>query len=248
MIVDLTWTQFKDIALYKEKVRYNDRDTFYYMRYTDDGGIFETTVKKDDGADQTDFETNYKPYANKKIERQRDTDGRAINKIAAARPGWTYLLLPIEVTTAKLGSLDSKLVDGTNRPGITLKFYNASNEEVTDAQYENTIVKTILDFEPAFDYEIVGGYIQQLTRPTTDVHLWVIGVPDISEAYGGSKEMVGGIDLRFVDPADKVQTDGRASKYMTYSAAYHTNKLRLVLKHNAGLQHDIMICFEIFRL
>jgi hypothetical protein len=247
MQVSLSWTDFKAQVVYKEKVRFNDRDTFYLISYTDDGGIFETSIPKDSGADQTDFETNYKSLANKKVERQRDTDGRVINKVAAARPGWTYLLIPIEFSTAKLNSLDAKLVDGANRPGITIKYYNNSDAEVTDAQYENTIVKTVLDFEPSFDYEIIGGTVQQHTKPTTDIHLWVIAVPDVAEQYGGSKEMIGGVDLRFIDPADKINADGRASKYMTYSATYHTNKLRLVLKHAAGLQHELMLSFEIFR-
>jgi hypothetical protein len=60
--------------------------------------------------------------------------------------------------------------------------------------------------------------------------------------------MIGGVNLKFVDPSDKVEADGRVSKYMSYSATYHTNKLRVILKHNAGIQHEVMLIIEMFKV
>jgi len=60
MNINLDWADFKLIVSNKAALRYVDRDTFYRLKFAD----FECAVMKDAGADQTDFETNYKPLAN----------------------------------------------------------------------------------------------------------------------------------------------------------------------------------------
>lgn len=243
MKTPLVWSEFKTQVTNKGKLRWIDRETFYLLLYED----FESSVLKDEGSEQTDFETNFKTQSNKSVE-NLDIDGATIIRTKAAKVGWTYQLYPVEFTTSKLNSLYSKKNDNTDRSGITYKIYDVDNVEITASENEVNVVKTIIDFEPPFDYEIIGGYVQQNTKPTTDCRVWVVGVPDVSEAYGGSKEMVGGVNLKFIDPTDKITADGRASKYMTYNATYHTNKLRLIVRHEAGLQHDLMIVFEIFKV
>lgn len=181
-----------------------------------------------------------------RLDELKDIDGNLLIRPKAAKAGWVFSMLPIEFTTAKLSSAYSKLVDGTDRSGVTYKIYDANDAEITSAQNEANAVKTVLDFEPTYDYEIIGGQLQQKAQPSTPVRVWVIAVPDIP-APTGAKEMIGGINLEFIDPTDKVNADGRVSKYMAYNATYHTNKLRLVLKHNAGVQHDLLIVFEVFR-
>lgn len=176
-----------------------------------------------------------------------DADGRTLVRSVAAKAGWTYFMCPVEFTTSKLNSIYCKKYDDSNRSIVTYKIYDSNNTEITDAQYETNAVKTVLDIEPVYDYEIIGGQLQQYEKPTTDLRLWVIGVPDVPEAYGGTKEMVGGINLRYIDPTDKVHADGRVSKYMPYNATYHTNKIRLIFRHNAGTQHNLMMVFEIFK-
>jgi hypothetical protein len=251
MIVDLSWSNFKNIITYKEKIRFIERSTdsgdFYLISYSDNGGTFQTSIFKDSGSDQTDFESNYKSYANNKSDEQKDPDGRLYSRPTAAKAGWVYFLCPIEFTTSKLNSIYCKKENDTSRTGVSYKIYDSNGTEITDSQNESNAVKTVVDFEPTHDYEIVGGQLQQHTKPTTNIRLWVIGVPDIAENYGGSKEMVGGVNLKFIDPTDKVHADGRVSKYMTYNATYHTNKLRLVLKHDAGMQHEVMMILEMYR-
>ena len=60
MIVDLLWEEFKQIVTDKGLVRFNDRDSFYLIQFSN----FITSVLKDSGSDHSDFEENYKPYAN----------------------------------------------------------------------------------------------------------------------------------------------------------------------------------------
>lgn len=182
-----------------------------------------------------------------KIDQPKDNDEAIITRPKAAKAGWTYFLNPVEFTTSKLDSVHSKKHDGNNRSNATYKIYDANDVEITAVENESNAVKTVVDYEPTHDYEIIGGQLQQHTKPATNIRLWVVGVPDVPENYGGSKEMVGGVNLKFIDPTDKVNADGRVSKYMAYSSTYHTNKLRLILKHNPGIQHEVMMIFEMFK-
>lgn len=176
-----------------------------------------------------------------------DIDGRSLIRPVAAKAGWTYFYCPIEFTTAKLNSLNSKKHDNTNRSGISYKIYDSNDAEITEVQNEVNAVKTVVDFEPTYDYEVIGGQLQQHTKPTTNVRVWVIAVPDVAEQYGGSKEIVGGANLKFIDSTDKINADGRVSKYMTYNATNHTNKIRVILRHDAGIQHCAMLILEMFK-
>jgi len=61
MNISLSWADFKVQATIKPNVLWIERDEFYNIYY----GTFETSVLKDSGSDQTDFETNYKSQGNK---------------------------------------------------------------------------------------------------------------------------------------------------------------------------------------
>lgn len=64
MIADISWTEFKARVLDKSRVKYLDRDTFYTITYTDTAGTLITSVLKDSGTDQQEFEADYKDFAN----------------------------------------------------------------------------------------------------------------------------------------------------------------------------------------
>lgn len=242
MIIDLNWTDFKTKIFNKGKLRYIDRESFYICKYDD----FQCSFNKDNETDHVDFENNYKSHANKNIE-NIDQDGALISRPKAAKSGWTYFMCPVEFATSTLNSAYCNKYDNTNRAIVTYKIYDSNNNEITDILNEINAVKTIIDIEPNYDYEIIGGQLQQYIKPNSDIRLWVVAVPDVPEQYGGSKEMVGGVNLKYIDPTDKVHADGRVSKYMTYSASNHTNKLRLILRHDAGIKHDLMMVLETFK-
>jgi hypothetical protein len=63
MGVFLDWTTFKTNVVNKNALRFSEKEEFYTLHY----GEFDSSVMKDAGADQTDFETNYKSLANKTI-------------------------------------------------------------------------------------------------------------------------------------------------------------------------------------
>jgi hypothetical protein len=178
----------------------------------------------------------------------KDVDGSVIIRPKAAKAGWTYHFTAPEFTTSTINSLYHKDVAGTDLNQCTVKYYDASGTELTaQGSCDTDCVKTVFSFEPAWDYEIIGGTIKTVGAVTENVRIWVIAVPDIPAAYGGSKVMVQSVNLKFIDPNNGVEADGRASKFMTYSSTLHTNKLQLILKHPAGHKEDIMMAFELYR-
>lgn len=244
--MEISWSEFKAIVTNRcLSIQYVTVNGNYWLKAID--GYFEVECMLPIGvnnSDTNDFETNFKAAGNKSFS---DIDGTPVARVKATKKGWIYGMIPVEFQTAKLNSLDSKLVDGTTRSGFTYKIYDANDTEITTVLGEINAVKTVIDFEPTYDYEIIGGQMQQLSKPATDIHVWVIAAPDIPANYGGSKEMVGGVDLKFLDPADKLNADGRVSKLIPYDPVYHSGKLRLVLKHDAGVQHALLLVLEIFR-
>ena len=63
-VVDLDYADFKSKFTDLGKIRYSDKTTFYLIFARDGYCLFETSVLKDSGSNQIDFETNIKPYAN----------------------------------------------------------------------------------------------------------------------------------------------------------------------------------------
>lgn len=201
-----------------------------------DGSIFFTTINEQlnyiKGIDTT----------------PKDADGSIISRTKAAKAGWTYHLTAPEFVTATINSLVHQDVSGNNLNEASVKFYDTNNTELTtQGSCDTDCVKTVFTFEPTWDYEIIGGTLKTLGSVTQNVRVWVVAVPDVSAQYGGSKVMIQGANLKFIDPNNGIEADGRASKYMTYSATYHTNKLQVTIKHPAGCKEEIMMAFEVFR-
>lgn len=178
-----------------------------------------------------------------------DSQGRQIIRPAAGQKGWTYLARPIEFEISKLGSLYSKNYLDQDYGDVTIKFYNASNVEVTSVENESTIVKTVVLLKPNHDYELIAGNVRQVVAPTNDVRVWVIGgIIELGGAY--VKEFAAGINLKYLGADEEIKTDGRAAKYMTKDIAgvpYQGNQLQIIVRHNAGDYHKIMLMFEYFR-
>lgn len=253
MQIDLLWSEFKNIVAYKEKVRFVDRGEFYLIYYSDNGGTFQTSVLKDSGSDQSDFESNYKNQANKKSDEQKDTDGATLQRIKVTSTGWHYQLHGIEFTTSKLNSIQSKKADGTDWNFTTIKFYkldNGSEVEITGDNLNQTFldsncIKTVVDWEPTFDIDIIGGFLRQSDTPAEDIELWIVGAPDISTVYGGSKEFVSNLNLKLLSSG--IDVDGKTPKFVPYNSVYHSGKFRLILRHSTGYQHKLHMIFEIFK-
>lgn len=177
-----------------------------------------------------------------------DTDGAKISRPKAAKAGWTYHLTAPEFTTSKIDSLYHEDVAGNALTEASIKYYDdEDNELTTQGACDTDCIKTVFTFEPSWDYEIIGGTLKTVSTVAENVRVWVIAVPDVPAIYGGSKVMVQSVNLKFIDQNNGIVADGRASKYMAYSATYHTNKLQVTIKHPIGHQEAIMMAFEVFK-
>jgi len=173
----------------------------------------------------------------------KDPDGSTLSRVKAASSGWTAQLHGVEL---EVGKLDSVIESSEVTVNTALKFYDDSDVELTTQEdIDAEAVKTVFDWEPAVDYEIIGGEVRIVDTMTDDIRVTVIGVPEIPAIYGGSKVMVTNINLRYF-PYTPVKTDGRASKRLTYDATYHTSKLRFVFKHPVGAKLKLAIIFELY--
>lgn len=178
----------------------------------------------------------------------KDNDGASVTRPKAAKAGWTYHLTGPEFVTSTINSLYHKDLAGNDLNESMVKFYDANNAELqTQQDCDSSCVKTVFSFEPTWDYEIIGGTIKTFNDIVEDVRVWVIAVPDISAAHGGSKIMAQSLNLKFIDPNNGIEADGRVSKYMAYSATLHTNKIQLIIKHPVGFKEPVTMILEVFR-
>lgn len=178
-----------------------------------------------------------------------DTEGRQITRVAAGKKGWSYYALSVEFETSKLDGLYCKDISGTNISGISSKFYNAAGTELTTQETIDTdCVKTVVIIAPSYDYEVISGNIKQISAPSTNVRMYVqAGILELGGAY--VKTFVDNLNLKFSGTVP-VETDGRASKYMTKDipgVPYQANQFRFTVKHDAGLKHPLVVTIETFR-
>ena len=221
----------------------------YWLKAFDGPFCVETTIYKktnpDIGGDQEDFETNFLPVSNATF---TDGEGSLINKVKMAPKGWTYQLRNIGLKTSTLTSLENSDQTGADLGGVTIKFYDDQDAEITDQPTLDTdCVKTIVDIEPAYTYEVIGGWLSIHEKITDSIAIHVVGAPDIPEYLGGSKLMAANLNAKYIDPSERIRLDGRTPKRMPYDAVYHTSKLRLILLHAAGVAKDFQISLEIFK-
>ena len=250
MKITLPYASLKAEILKGLPWRYFSIDGTYFVYVVDDKFEYDIAIVQDGNADYLDFEANVKPLAFVTFS-QTDTDGAAIVRNKAAKRGWTFCSLPFEFETARLNdTLYAKDHLGVTRSFITMKSYDNNDVEVTTPGLAGinyaSIVKTVIDFEPPYDYEIIGGDLRTLTAIANDMRLWLVAAPDIP-APNGSKEMGGGINLKFLSPGNVWSVDGRVTKYATYSATFHTNKIRLIFKYPAGTNESLGIVIQLYK-
>jgi len=181
------------------------------------------------------------------LDELKDTDGNLLVRTKTTTTGWTISALPLEICTSEIEDCLSMIYSGVARTGVTQKIYDEDDVQITTEEGEINAVKTVIDFEPSYDYELMSGELRQKVRSTDPVRVWLIATPDVSEQNGGSKEIVGGINLQFVDLMDKLSVGSGSPKLMVYSDTNHTNKLRFIFKHAAGLQHEILVILYIYK-
>jgi hypothetical protein len=246
------WQTFKAFVTARNlSIQWISVNSCYHLNAIDGPFSLQCEIPQDgsQSGNQSDFETNYKTAGNASFS---DIDGTPLARQKASKKGWSFWAVPIEITTSTLGgSLYCKDVSGTDIPGMTCKIYDSNDAEITSGGLAGInltqCVKTVLDFEPAFDYEMIGGTLRINSNPGSDIRLWIIGAPDIPAIYGGSKEFASGVNLKFLSADNAFEIDGRVTKYVTYSATTHSGKLRIVLKHPAGTNLNLQAVIHTYK-
>lgn len=232
-------------------IQWMDDGNTYFLKAIDGTFSMECRLSKSNqNSYLSEFEATYKALGNQSFS---DIDGIPFMRLKASKKGWSFWAVPIEITTSTIsGTIYAKDASGTDIPGISCKIYNGDDQEITTPGVLNanlnTCVKTVLDFEPAFDYEMIGGALRINSNPSSDVRLWIIGAPDIPAGSGGSKEFASGVNLKFLAPDSSFEIDGRVTKYVSYNAVTHQGKLRVILKHPAGTQVNMQIIIHTYKL
>jgi hypothetical protein len=175
----------------------------------------------------------------------KDSDGSPLSRLKITKSGWTYQSINFEIQT----STNSGGVYCKDENGDSLNYFTYVMKDVNGSTTTTNAdaVKTIVDMELPYDFELIKGSIRQKERPTTDIYYHCIIVPDISYASGGSRVLIRCVDLGFISPDERIEADGKSPKLLSYNATYHTNKIRFVFNHNAGVQHKILQTLEYYR-
>lgn len=178
-----------------------------------------------------------------------DTDGAQLTRTKMTKTGWHYQCNAVQWETSKLSSNYNKDKAGSDLGFSAIKFYDDEDTELTvQGDLDTDCVKTVITFEATHDIEIIGGILYQSEQPATAVRIWVTAVPDLTVEQGGSVPFCqGGINLAMMGTGQIYSVDGRTPKHMPYNATYHTNKFEITCLHGAGVQHEIMMVFQLFR-
>lgn len=137
--------------------------------------------------------------------------------------------------------------DGTPLDGAHMHLFDANGDEITEAPYDGAVM-TVVDFEPAFDYEIIGGLIYaptDLKDGTTDQ--WFagcIGLPEVPQEYGGQFMFVNSLNLEAFPGV--LEIDGRATALMRYTPGAHTNEMGFVIRHPPGASKRFQVMLRLF--
>lgn len=248
----LEWPGFKAlVAQLVIPIRYFDRIKYYEIYASDSDTILSCVLHKSDpkSADQVDFETNYQTASN---QTKTDSDGSDYIRTKASKRGWTYHVGGIKVTIGTLNSVVHKKYDDTNLGGCSLKIYKSDGSggytQITDPADEAYAIKTQLDVTLPYDFEIIGGNIRWKGDIADDTYLSMMVAPVLAD-----KVMIEGVDLSFLNNEGKIESDGRAAKFLTYteyppSSGLYTNTMRIIVYHATTTKHEIMLTPNIYRV
>ena len=181
---------------------------------------------------------------------ERDADGNAIMPMTKFNEiGWSFHKQGMKITSSTVNGFVNKDDQGNDLGFLTINLYKdlAGTTLCADqADADLNCVKTVVDWEPTFDYEIIGGEVHQKSQPGSEFLLYVTAVPDFP-APTGSKPFICCLDLAYAPLHAGENVDGRRGKRLNYDAVYHTNKVRMILNHAAGLKHTFQLMLEMYK-
>lgn len=170
-----------------------------------------------------------------------DSDRAQIVRVKLNTYGWHFQERCLQLTTSQANSLVNKDCYGMQKTDAVIRFYNVNNTEIFDqTDIDNSCVKTILELEPTYDYEVISATIYASEKSISPLYVGVVLAPDIPEALGGNKTVLCGANL---GQKATYQIEGRAVKKLIYNNVYHSNKIRTILTHDVG--YKLTVNFDV---
>lgn len=171
-------------------------------------------------------------------EAAKDSENALITRPKAAPAGWHFEPQCINFTTASNQDFYNKDKDGDDLGHVTFVMKDTNGDTTTT---DANAVTTEISWTPEWDYEIIGGKLMQAAPPTNAMYMYV-------EGPFGSRFSSGGINLKLAGTGNEIDLDGRVSKRLNYNNPIAgTNTLKVIVKHNAGDQHEMQLVLQLFK-
>lgn len=233
----------------------------YILKLVLDDFELTSTIVPEDTQNVLDFKTNVLPssiaassvedatvlssLASKPPVAPRAPDGRLAVRTTVANKTASFRLRAICFYTSdpsKLHSRDSRTLRSYG--DVTQKMIDASGQPTDDPAL---CVLDVIDFEPAYGYEIDGGEVHipsSLVDGQTDQwFMGCVGLPDFT-AIGKSIDHISMVNIEAAT-IKSVTSDGRATVFLP-KTDLPTNKFRLVIEHPAGASKRFQVLFRTF--
>ena len=203
------------------------------------------------------------------LDEPKDEDGRQLTRQVMTEPAWHYSPRSLDFYTSKYKSLynrshycgasgnDATIDASPDLGDAFVKFYNSSNTELTKGEIETdeefqtrltaNCYKTVMEFEPSWDYDVLGAKLQFRNPPSDRAYFWFVAAPDVPAEYGGNVVfMGGGMNISFFPDKGYFECDGKSVSRVTYDGTYHSGKVALITKHNVGVQIGVQLILQFY--
>lgn len=236
----VSWSVFKNFATTRScPMQYVDLETQYWLKCFDGPFEVETqlphTETPAEGSDEKDFVDNYKSSANTSFS---DGSGRTLSRFAITKSGWGIQCHAVNFELSKLNSIHEQDRNGDDHGFASMKFYNASDEELTtQGDIDTYCVRTDIYIEPDYDIEMIGGEFWPKLAYSEEVYLHffhVLSGHEFCSDFEASSVAAGGLK----------RMDGRAPKLLPYVSGQHYTQVCLRARHSAGFQHKSQVVIE----
>jgi hypothetical protein len=192
-----------------------------------------------------------------KLDAPHDAEKSPILRTKTTSPGWHYAPRFITGTTGIAGSLHNSNHGEQDIGDATLRFWDASGDEILqgeddDATFQvtldNNCVCTTIDWQAAYDIDIRGASLLTGDKPSVPVWGHAIVAPDLPVEFGGPVAYTeGGIPLHLIAANARVFFDGVTVKRVVYDPVYNTNVFRALVFHPAGTNYTFCLNYEQFK-
>ena len=212
-------------------LNYIELDNDYYIWLSYQNENFSCMLPK--GTEETkDFVDNFKSKAI--IKDDIASDGQTYSKVTHVKSGRFLNALFVVFSTSEKTSNDTTGY-------VSIKLFDGDNE-TEDASQAN---KTVLDFEPPFDYEIYGGGIQSLKDMVNDFYVSAIILPHVPSNFGGSVYNIR--NKLLIQPREDVFRGGFGAVELLYDNNLHTNCIRIIVNHDRGIKNKFQLELQYYK-